>query len=96
MAIEFNAATILGYVLTALVGLIAWMMKTGLGKLSDKIEALEREDKRLSSEIHKLELSSISAEDLKGIKSDMDKNFDRIYAKLEKLAEYHRQEQTRT
>lgn len=95
MMVEFNAATILGYVLTALVGLIAWMMRTGLGKLADKIEALEQEDKRLGNEIHKLELMNVTSDEFKEFKLDMDKKFERIFDKLEKLSEYHRKEQER-
>ena len=87
MTIDFELSSLLGYILTALVGFIAWMMKTGLAKLAAKIEALEQEDRRLSEELHKLELSSISTEDLRELKQDLDKHFDRVYAKLEKLSE---------
>jgi hypothetical protein len=85
MQVEFNAATILGYVLTALVGVIAWMMRMAVSKLSEKIESLEEEDKRLGGEIHRIELKSVTKDDLKDLRLEMNKNFERVFDQLKSL-----------
>lgn len=85
MHLELNAATILGYLLTALVGVIAWMMRMALTKLSEKIESLEDEDRRLKEEMHRIELQSVTKDDLKDLRLEMNKNFDRIFDQLKHI-----------
>jgi hypothetical protein len=82
MQIDVDAANVLGYLLTGLVGVITWFMRQAFNSMAKQMTALHEEDKRLLGEIHELDKNSVTRDDFNDFKVDFRANFDRQFERL--------------
>jgi len=85
MQIDINLTSVLGYGFLALMSVITYLLKQAVDGIKKQIETLQETDKKLSDDIHNLEMSAITRNDFESFRKEVKADHEKIYDRLNDL-----------